>query len=68
MEVTTVQIRLSRRNSNKKLSLSFKLRGCRSLRVMRYGCCASGFRFNSHLANFGFVFLLFSGLCVMFRG
>jgi len=36
--------------------LSFKLRGSRSVTVMRYGYYANGFRFDSQLAGFSFVF------------
>jgi len=45
-------------------SSSFKLRGSRSQTVMRDGYYANGFRFDSYLSHFRFVFfsLLFFGL------
>ena len=51
-----LQIHLARRNSNKRVSLSFKWRGSCSLGVMRYGYYANDFQFNSHLADFRFFF------------
>jgi len=45
--------------SNKRVGLSFKWHGSYSLGVMRYGCYANGFRFNSHLADFCFFFFTF---------
>ena len=59
-----LRIRLSWRNSNKRVSLSFKLGGSRGLRVLHYGCYANGFRFDFQL----FFLNLFSGLGVKFRG
>jgi len=35
---------------------------------MHYGWYANGYRFNSHLADFHFFSLLFSGLYVTFTG
>jgi len=44
--------------------------GSPSLGVMRYGCYVNGFRFDSHLVDFRFIFFLyfFSGLGVTFKG
>ena len=57
-------------NSNNIVSFSGKRHTARSVTVMRYDCYANGFRFDSHLADFRFVFFLyfFSGLGVMFKG
>ena len=49
-----LRICLAWHNSNKIVSLSFKQQASCSLGVMRYGCYANGFRFNSHLADFQF--------------
>ena len=45
-------IRLAWRNSNKRVSLSFKRRGSRGAAVRRYNCYSNGFKFTSHLADF----------------
>jgi len=56
-------------NSNKRVSLSFKLHGFHGVAVGHYGCYASGFRFDFHFANFTRFFLyFFSGLRVTFTG
>ena len=60
LEVTTDTPGLTQ--SNKKVSLSLKQRGSRSLGVIRYSyyCMyANGFQFDSHLADFTFVFFNF---------
>jgi len=44
---------------SKRVSLSFKRRGSRSLGFMRYGCYANVFRFDFHFADFTFFSLLF---------
>jgi len=56
-----LRIRLSWRNSHKKISLSLKVRVARSLWVMRYSYYATpnGFQFNSHPADFCFVLFLY---------
>jgi len=49
--------------------LSFKRHGSRRLGIMRYGCYANAFRFNSHLADYPFVgFLYFFKVYVLHLG
>jgi len=62
-----LRIRLAWHNSNKRVSSSFKWRESHSVAVMRYGCYAKGFQFDSHLVDFIF-FFFFSGLLVIFMG
>jgi len=45
-------------NTKKKVTLSGKRRPARDVTVLCYGCYANGFRFDSHLADFRFVFFL----------
>jgi len=68
MEMTTDTPSLTQ--FKKRVSLSFKRHGSRSLRVMRYGCYANDFQFNSYLnlADFRIFSLFFSGLRVTFTG
>jgi len=64
-EVTMDLIRLAWCNSNKRVTLSFKQRGSRSVAVMRHGCYANGFCFDSHLVNFTFFFFTFFQVYVL---
>jgi len=50
-----IRIRQPWPNLNNRVSLSFKLRGSCSEKVMRYGYYANGFQFDSHLVYFRFV-------------
>jgi len=54
------RINLAWRNSIKRVTLSFKRHGSRSVAFMRYGCYgyANGLWFDSHLADFRFLFFL----------
>jgi len=53
-----LRIRLAWRNSNKRVSLSFKQCGSRSPGVMHYSCYAHVFWLDSHHADFSFTFSL----------
>ena len=56
-----LRICLACRNSNKKVRLSFKDKrhGSLSLGIMCYGCYAIDFWFDSHFADFRFLFFTF---------
>jgi len=61
-------ISLAWRNSNKKVSLSFKRCGSSSVAVMRYGLYANGFRFDSDLDSLTFFSLHFFKLTCYLYG